>query len=79
MKFNIASIRTPHALVTESEHIQEFLTNCDRKLFGQIRDRVIAFRVQSELAPIKLVCDNCANEYDQTVNLDQTSFFEAAS
>ena len=79
MKFNIDSIRTPHALVTESEHIQEFLTNCDRKLFGQIRDRVIAFRVQSELAPIKLVCDNCANEYEQTVNLDQTSFFEAAS
>lgn len=79
MKFNIASIRTPQALVTDSEHIQEFLTNCDRKLFGQIRDRVIAFRLQSELAPIKLVCDNCANEYDQGVNLDQTSFFEAAS
>ena len=79
MKFNIASIRTPQALVTESEYIQEFLTNCDRKLFGQIRDRVIAFRLQSELAPIKMVCDNCANEYDQGVNLDQTSFFEAAS
>ena len=79
MKFNISSIRTPHALVTEPEFIQEFLKNCDRKLFSQIRDQVIKLKTQSELAPIKLSCQHCDHTYDQGMVLDQTSFFEAAS
>jgi hypothetical protein len=79
MKFSIASIRTPQALVTEPEFIQEFLNNCDRNLFSKIRDRVIELRVASDLKPIKITCTNCANEYEQSMNLDQASFFEAAS
>lgn len=79
MKFNIASIKTPQALVTEPEFIHEFLNNCDRNLFSKIRDRVIELRVASELKPVKIVCTNCSNEYEQSMNLDQASFFEAAS
>jgi len=79
MKFSIASIRTPQALVTEPEFIQEFLNNCDRNLFSKIRDRVIELRVASDLKPVKIVCTNCSNEYEQSMNLDQASFFEAAS
>ncbi len=79
MKFSIASIRTPQALVTEPEFIQEFLNNCDRNLFSKIRDRVIELRVASDLKPVKIVCTNCSNEYEQSMNLDQASFFETAS
>ena len=79
MQFSIASIRTPQALVTESEFIKEFLNNCDRNLFSKIRDRVIELRVASDLKPVKIVCTNCSNEYEQSMNLDQASFFEAAS
>lgn len=79
MKFNIASIRTPQALVTEPEFIHEFLNNCDRNLFSKIRDRVIELRSASELAPIKITCSACSNIYEQSMNLDQASFFETAS
>jgi hypothetical protein len=79
MQFSISSIRTPQALVTETEFIKEFLNNCDRTLFSKIRDRVIELRVASDLKPIKITCTNCSNEYEQSMNLDQASFFEAAS
>lgn len=79
MKFNIASIKTPQALVTEPEFIEEFLNNCDRNLFSKIRDRVIEFRLASDLKPINVTCTNCSNKYEQSMNLDQASFFETAS
>ena len=79
LKWSIAGIRTPTAIVSETEHIQEFLVNCDRKLFNLIRDHVIKLRKVSELTPLDIVCDNCKHEYKQTVTLDMTSFFEPAS
>jgi hypothetical protein len=79
MKFNIASIKTPQALVTEPEFIEEFLNNCDRNLFSKIRDRVIELRIASDLKPVAITCSGCSNEYEQSMNLDQASFFETAS
>jgi hypothetical protein len=79
LKWSIAGIRAPNAIVSETEHIQEFLLNCDRKLFNRIRDHVIDLRQISELKPLDIVCDNCKHQYKQTVTLDMTSFFEPAS
>jgi hypothetical protein len=79
LKWSISGIRTPGAIVSETEHIQEFLVNCDRKLFNLIRDHVINLRQVSELTPLSITCDNCQHEYKQTVTLDMTSFFEPAS
>jgi len=79
LKWSIASIRTPHALVTESEFIHEFLTNCDSRLYNQIRDRIIKLRQDSELQPMHIKCSNCEHEYKQELSLDQTSFFAPAS
>lgn len=79
LKYSIQSIQTPQALVTEPEFIYEFLTQCDRKLFIEIRDRIIKLREQSEFKPIQLKCDNCSHEYEQSVVLDQSNFFGNAS
>lgn len=79
LKWNIASIRTPQALVTEPEHIEEFLRNSDRKLFVKIRDLIIEKRNTSEFKPVLIKCAECGHEYKQTVTLDQTSFFDQAS
>lgn len=79
LKYSIAGIRTPTAFVTETEFIQEFLNNCDRKLFNQIRDHVIDLRQVSELKPLHIKCTECSHEYDQPLTLDMASFFEAAS
>jgi T4 bacteriophage base plate protein len=79
LKWSISSIRTPHALVTEPEFIHEFLTNCDSRLYNQIRDRIIKLRQDSELQPMHIKCSNCEHEYKQELSLDQTSFFAPAS
>ena len=76
---SIAVIKTPQALVSEPEYIDEFLKNCDRELFNRIRDLIVELKVQAEMPPIKLACPECANEYEQAVTLDMSSFFAPAS
>jgi T4 bacteriophage base plate protein len=79
LKWSIASIRTPNAIVTEPEFIHEFLVNCDSKIYNQIKDRIIELRQSGELKPLEIKCSNCEHEYKQDLSLDQTSFFEPAS
>ena len=76
---SIALIRTPVATVTDSDDIVEFLANCDRKLFGQIRDHVIEAKQTSELQPLKITCTECSNQYEQAVTLNMSDFFAGAS
>jgi ribosomal protein S27E len=79
LKWSIASIRTPQVLVTEPEFIHEFLTNCDRKLYTEIKNHIINLRESSEIKPLTIKCSECGNEYRQQISLDQAAFFVAAS
>jgi len=79
LKWSIASIRTPPALVTEPEHIHEFINNCDRSLFNTIKNHIIGLREGSEIQPLDLECPECHNKYRQQLTMDQTSFFADAS
>jgi hypothetical protein len=79
LAISITVIKTPQAMVSEPEFIEEFLKNCDRDLFNQIRDHVLKLREQSELQPLKLKCTACAHEYEQALTLDMASFFAPAS
>ena len=79
LKWSIQSIRTPQAIVSEPEFIEDFLKNCDRTLFNTIRDKVINLRVSSEIKPLAIRCGECDHEYEQPMTLDMTSFFGPAS
>ena len=79
MALSISAIKTPQALVSEFEYISDFLKNCDRKLFDQIKDHVIKLREQSEMQPLKIQCPACQHEYEQIITLDMSSFFGPAS
>ena len=76
---SIAVVKTPQALVTESEFIRELMQNCDRNVFNSVRDHIVELKNQAELQPLKLSCPECKNEYQQSFTLDMTSFFGAAS
>jgi hypothetical protein len=76
---SIAMVKTPTAMVTESEFIEEMLLHCDRKLFNQIRDYAVELKSVSEMQPLHLVCDECNHEYNQQLTLDMSSFFAPAS
>lgn len=76
---NIAAVKTPTALVTESAFIEEMLEQCDRALFTQIRDHIVKIKTEAEIQPLKMKCPKCSHEYEQQITLDMTSFFGAAS
>ena len=76
---SIQGIKTPGAFVTETDLIVEFLQNCDRKVFNQIKDQVVELRQVSELQPVKIKCNACEHEYQQPLSLDMSDFFEPAS
>ena len=76
---SIVGIRTPQALVSESQFIEDFLMNCDRQLYGEIRDHAIKIRKYDEFKPIKMKCSNCEHEYEQNFTLDTANFFGNAS
>jgi hypothetical protein len=76
---SISAVRTPTALVTETEFIRELMQNCDRTVFNSVRDHIVSLKNQAELQPLKLTCPECQHGYTQAMTLDMTSFFEVAS
>ena len=76
---SISSIQTPDALVTEPEFILEFLNNCEKDMFQQIRDHAIALRQAGEIKPLDITCSECSQKYTQDFSLDMSNFFETAS
>lgn len=76
---SVIEIRTPDAVVTEYDHIREFLNNCDRGVFGRVRDHVLKLREESEIKPLKITCPSCENQYEQPFTLDMSSFFVPGS
>ena len=76
---SIAVIKTPQALVSEPEYIEELLNNCDRDLFSRIRDHIVELKSQAEMPPMSLTCPECTHEYQQAITLDMSSFFAPAS
>ena len=76
---SISSIQTPDALVTEPEYILEFLNNCEKDIFQQIRDHAIALRQAGEIKPLNITCSECSHQYKQDFSLDMSNFFETNS
>jgi hypothetical protein len=79
LAMTVVYIKTPAALVDDKTHIADFLKNCDRQLFNQIRDHVVSLRQDSELKPLQIKCSSCSHDYQQPFTLDQASFFAPAS
>jgi hypothetical protein len=67
---NIHSVQTPEAEVRDPEHIAEWLRNCDRTVYMQLQNSIIARRAPAELKPAAVTCSNCANQYTQAYSLD---------
>ena len=76
---SIAAIKTPSAMVTETEYILDFLRNCESKIFNQLRDHVIELKQQSDVQPLELTCKECSHQYKQPFTLDLSNFFDNAS
>jgi hypothetical protein len=76
---SIAAIQIPGAVVNDVEQIKEFLHQCDRSVFKQIRDHVIDLTQKGQIKPLDVECTACNHHHTQEINLDMTSFFDSAS
>ena len=76
---SIKAIKTPTTLVSEQNFIEDFLNNCDRKLFKKIEETVTELKASTEIKPLQIKCPHCQHEYQQTLTLDMANFFADAS
>ena len=72
----IDSISTPTEIVTEKEHINDFLRNSDKNTFDTLKNTAIKLRESSQLKPLQVKCIHCQHEYEQTLTLNVTDFFD---
>lgn len=69
-------ISTPTSVVSEKEYILDFLQNCDRKIFEQLRNTAVKLREISQLKPLDVKCIHCSHDYKQKLTLNVSDFFE---
>jgi hypothetical protein len=72
---SIEHIGTPTAFVEEKEYILDFLQNCDRKLFEQLRTTAVKLRESSQIKPLDVKCIHCSHDYTQKLTLNVSDFF----
>jgi len=76
---SIAVIKTQDAMVSDKPQILEFLQNCPKHVFDQIRDHTVKLREATDLTPISVTCEECSEQYKQPFTLDMSNFFGTAS
>lgn len=61
--------------VTETKLIKEFVYNCDRQLFNDIKSNIDRIIKEQALKPLDIVCDSCNTEYQSDLTFEQSNFF----
>jgi len=71
----VESISVESTVVTNREHITEFIEKCDRNTYEAIRTHVSTIRTNSTIKPQQIKCVNCSHEYNQELALNISDFF----
>lgn len=72
---SIEFIRTPEAVVTDTDHIAEFLQSCDAGTYNKIKDYNAKLKESTEIKPLNITCSNCNHQYRQPFTLNSADFF----
>lgn len=72
---SIEYVDTGSEKVTDKEFILEFLTNCEKGIYVELRDYTSKLREETQIKPFHTACPNCKHEYDQPFTLNLTDFF----
>ena len=60
----------------KGDYIKDFLGNCDRKVYAQLRDLNTKLKEENQLKPLNVDCISCNHKYEQTYVLNPTDFFD---
>lgn len=76
---SIYMIRAGDDMVTDPNHIEDFIKNCERTVFSKIRDRLAYLRENYKLQPVNVKCQECDHIYTTPFTMDVSNFFVSDS
>ena len=62
--------------VTNKKHILDFLNNCDRKVYSQLKTHVEKLATQNKVKPFDVGCANCDKQYTTSMSFEFSNFFD---
>lgn len=71
----IEYIETPDAKVSDPEFILDFLKQCDKDVYGKIRDHNTLIKKDTQIKPLEVKCIHCGHEYKQPFTINPSDFF----
>jgi hypothetical protein len=74
----VESVEANNKVVTERVFINEWMDNCDKEIFDNIKKHIEQGREKWKSPTYPVKCTNCQNETNLFVDLDQSNFFDAA-
>lgn len=73
---NIASIQVEDgSIVQEEYYIKEFLYNCERGIYNEIKNSVDKIIAQLRIDSVEIVCPECQTNYQADLNFNYSNFF----
>ena len=73
---SIKSIATQDGeIVTDKKQIAEYLSNCSRQTYDEIKHEIQYLVDSNKMEPINLACEECSKEYKTDLEFDQSNFF----
>jgi len=76
---SISTIRAGTDIVDNPQHLTEFVKNCDRTMYGLLRDKLLQLREQASVKPVNISCGKCNHAYETPFTLDVSNFFGPGS
>jgi hypothetical protein len=76
---SICCIRDSKLEVRDRQFIREFIQNCDKKIYSQVRHHVEQLRNSCRLNAVNLSCSECNQTFTTEITLDYASFFALGS
>jgi len=72
---SIESVQTPETLVSDKDHISEWLLNSNRDDYSKIKNHLEKAKDAWSMPNHQVKCSNCGTEASIEVGLDQSNFF----
>lgn len=61
--------------VNEFRFIKEFIENCDRNVYAEIKDKIEKMTQSARPDPLEIECPECKDIYKSELNFDNANFF----
>lgn len=72
----IESVTVEGNTVTDPGMLREFLDNCSRQTYTDIKDKIQELIDKNKIKQVTLTCNECEKTYDTDLVFDQANFFE---